>query len=173
MSTTPTRSASSVGSAVPVPKSVAADTRSLAERARVGEPFISANDDYSQQMAVLQSSIPEGLHVRWVSIHNSAQINKHVANGYTFVRVDDGITTLHEMHTTDASGQYICVGDCILMACAKEHFVARRKRDADTTARRLDAYISGETVKEIAAKKTKGRGITIFEDSTTEEKSTP
>lgn len=171
--TTPNRSASSAANAAPVPKSVAADFRSLAERARVGEPFIAGNDDYSQQMAVLESSIPAGIHVRWVSIHNSAQINKHVSNGYTFVKVDDGITTQHGLHTTDASGQYICVGDCILMACAKEHFDARRKRDDATTARRLDAYVSGESVKELAAKKGRGKGITIFDDSSIEEKSTP
>ncbi len=170
--TTPLRSANGAGSAVPVPPPAKLDTRPLSERAGVGTPYIAGNDDYSQQMAILESSVPDGVHVRWVSIHNSSQLNKHVASGYTFVKVDDGITTKHGLHTTDASGQYICVGDCILMACAKEHHDARRRRDANTTATRLDAYVRGESVKEQAAK-AKGRGIQIFEDSTVEERSTP
>ena len=171
--TTPNRSAGSANNTTPVPKSVAMDHRSLAERARVGEPYIVSNDDYAQQMSVLEASIPAGIYVRWVSIHNSAQINKHVANGYTFVKVEDEITTVHGLHTTDASGQYICVGDCILMACAKEHFLARRKHNDATTANRLDAYVSGEAVKELAKQKGKGKGITIFENSSAEELSTP
>lgn len=166
---TPIGSASSSGRATKLPAT--ADTRSLSERLGIGtEAEVREDVDYSQQMEIVLSSVPAEVVVRWVGINNSRQIELHLLNGYTYVTVDDAIATRSGVHSTDASGQYLCVGDCVLMACSKEAFNRRRKKVERLTEVRLKSAVNADDFK-AEVEKTGGK-VEMIDTSRTEVKST-
>lgn len=116
--------------------------------------------DYNQMMEIITESVPSTVDVRWVGINNSQQIERHLANGYAYVLREDGIKTLSGLDKTDATGQYIVVGDCVLMACSKESLKARRREIAERTRHRLDSTIRAEEFQEQVAK----RGMKVYSD---------
>lgn len=165
---TPVGSASGSGRATKLPAK--ADTRSLSERLGIGTEMELREDvDYSQQMEIVLESVPADVVVRWVGINNSRQIELHLLNGYTYVTVDDEIATVSGIHNTDATGQYIMVGDCVLMACSKEAYNRRRKKIERLTETRLKSAVNADDFKAQAAGL---RGSEVVNDTVTEVKST-
>lgn len=116
--------------------------------------------DYSKMMEIVMETIPDTVEVRWVGINNAQQIERHLMNGYTYVEVTDGIKTLTGLEKTDASGRYVVVGDCVLMACSKEALKARRKELAKRTRQRLETTIQAGEFKEAV----RAKGIKLYED---------
>ncbi len=103
--------------------------------------------DYSRLMEIEMKTVPEGVEVRWVGINNAQQIERHLANGYTYVLREDGITTISGLDKTDAAGEHVIVGDCVLMACARESYVARHREIRRRAEQRLDSTVRGDEVK--------------------------
>jgi hypothetical protein len=166
---TPVGSAGGSGRATKLPAK--ADVRSLSERLGIGtEAELREDVDYSQQMEIVLESVPDDVVVRWVGINNSRQIELHLLNGYTYVTVHDEIATKSGVHTTDASGQYMCVGDCVLMACSKEAYNRRRKKVDRTTETRLKSAVNADEFK--AQLEKTGNQRYLIDDSRTEVKST-
>jgi hypothetical protein len=165
---TPNGSASGSGRATKLPAK--ADTRSLSQRLNIGTELELREDvDYSQQMEIVMDSVPDDVQVRWVGINNSRQIELHLLNGYTYVTVDDEISTVSGIHSTDATGQYLMVGDCVLMACSKEAYNRRRKKVERLTETRLRSAVNADDFKAQAAGL---KGSPIVDDTSTEVKPT-
>ena len=165
---TPVGSAGGSGRATKLPAK--ADTRSLSQRLGIGTDLELREDvDYSQQMEILMESVPADVTVRWVGINNSRQIELHLLNGYTYVTVDDEIATVSGIHSTDATGQYIMVGDCVLMACSKEAYNRRRKKIDRLTETRLKSAVNADDFKAQAAGL---KGTDLFEKNEVEVKPT-
>lgn len=153
--TTTDGSASNVGSVAKI------EPTALERRLRIGSAAeVREVVDYNQQMEIVMSTIPSTVSVRWVGINNSQQIERHLQNGYEYVLREDGIKTLTGLDKTDASGQYVVVGDCVLMACSKEALKHRQKEIANRTRHRLDSTIRAEEFQEQVAQ----RGLKVYTD---------
>lgn len=118
-------------------------------RLSIGQPSeLKATGDHSQLMELILSTIPETVVVRWVGINNAHQIARHLNAGYDYVKKEDGIMTVSGQIGTDATGQYIVIGDCVLMACSKEAYNTRRKVLQRQGEQRLAANLSGDEIKQ-------------------------
>ena len=149
------------GSAVDSGKVEKLAVSKLEQRLRIGtDAEIKEIVDYSRMMEIIMSTVPSTVEVRWVGINNSQQIERHLANGYEYVHRDDGIATVSGLESTDATGQYIVVGDCVLMACSKESFKNRQKQIAERTRHRLDSTIRGEEFQE----QLNQRGLKVYKE---------